>query len=169
MNGKGTSKFVKGLLFEWLKIIEDNDTLDQIIEQVEARRKSLRKEQKIERFANLIDQYRQLQKRHAHGTVLYLIKPLPRKDAGPLPMQNSKPKVSQRNEMKRYNERMQVKFWQWQPKKKTLWVTVPWKTGIEKYGENFIPMTIRDIKAYQPSRTETDIRLRELVRQGNAK
>jgi len=163
VNPRGTSKFVKQLLDEWLKIITDSATLDQIVAQVEARRKQLRIESKEQAVQRLLDEYKLLQNEFAPGAVtLNLIKPLSRPEDGPLPPSSLMPPPKrQRNEYKRWQERMQVKFWMWQPRKKRLWVLVAWKTRYTRKGHNFLPLSMKDIKVHQPSRTEADIRLKQ--------
>lgn len=155
MKRKGTSKFVEDLIENWLNEVTDPAVLDQIIAQVEARRKKLLIETSDERDKKLIANL----KDYKRGDTLYLLQPFPGSyDTGPLPARNKA--TMSKAQLKEYNERMRCTFYQWQPRKKRLWVTVPWKTSHQQFGLNFISMSIGNIKKYQPSRTETEIRLR---------
>jgi hypothetical protein len=143
---QGTSKFVIELLNNWVNEITSEDTLNQLQIAIEARRASLRVEVKDNAVENCIAQYQSLHKSKTTGTTLYTIMPLPIK-------KGDKSKYARNEQL-----RMSCTFWQWKPRKKLLWVVVPWQTGRNHFQHEFICLNMADIKRFQPSRTETNIR-----------
>lgn len=145
---QGTSKFVIELLNNWVNEITSEDMLNELQVAIEARRASLRVEVLDHAVENCIAQYESLRKSKTTGTTLHTIMPLPIKTT--------------EDDMSKYarieQTRTRCTFWQWQPRKKLLWVTVPWPTGRKHFDHDFICMTMNDIKKFQPSRTETNIR-----------
>ena len=149
MKRKGTSKFVAELVTGWLKEIRDPAILDDFEKMIKERRAMLMVETDKDRKERVVADL----KKCKPGDILFLMKPLPQISE----------KRNSAIHFKKYVEddnRMQCKFWQWQPRKKLLWVTVPWKTGREHYGSNFVVLALRDINRLEPSRTETEIRMK---------
>jgi hypothetical protein len=144
---QGTSKFVTELVTNWLKEIRDPATLDDFEKMIKERRAMLMIETEDERKEKIIAHLKDCKQ----GDTLYLVKPLPR------------PAAIVTTAAKKYADdanRMQCKFYQWQPRKKILWVYVPWTTKRQHYKKNFVKLEIRDIKRLEPSRTEAEIRLK---------
>jgi len=133
-----TSPWVAELLDAWLKDINDNDVLDQFIKQIQKRKAELYRESEAAAFERLFKTYKDLK----HGDVVWTIKPL---CSAPSPKGNKwkwhKAKVN--------------KFF---PRKKAMWLQVPWKTKDEKWGKYFIYLTYAELKSFQPSRTEPGLR-----------
>jgi len=146
---KGTSQFVAELVTNWLKEIRDPDTLDDFEKMIKERRAMLMIETENERSDKLVEDLKQCK----FGDTLYLMKPLPMISE----KRNSAAKFAK---YARDENRMECKFWKWHPRKKMLWVYVPWKTTRKHYDKNFVLLTVSDITRLQPSRTERDIRLK---------
>ena len=149
MKTQGTSKFVTELITDWLKQIRDPAQLDSFEKLIADRRKSLAVETDAERNAKLVGHLKDCK----YGDVLYLMKPLPK----PTRHLNTKAVFT------KYSEdmnRLKCKFYAWQPRKKLLWVTVPWKTDARKDEVNFKCLHVSDIHRLQPSRTEAETRLK---------
>ena len=147
MKRQGTSKFVTELVTNWLKEIRDPATLDAFEKLIDERRGMLMIETDAVRKTKILDALKNCKS----GDVLHLMHALP------------KPAAIVTTAQKQYREeimRMKCKFHQWQPRKKILWVTVPWPTSRKHYGKNFIKLEVNDIYRLEPSRTEREIRLR---------
>ena len=165
MKRQGTSQFVKELITNWLKEISNPTILDEFEELIKQRRKMLMIIDKDEREMHLLAALKDCKS----GDTLYLMKALP-KPATSLKTDDAGTRLQKKYAtagtrlQKKYavaENRMQCQFWQWMPRKKILWVTVPWTTSRKiKWGYNFIRLNVRDIKEFEPSRTETDIRLK---------
>jgi len=156
MKRKGTSKFVAELIENWLKEIRDPDVLNQIEQQVIERKAMLMIETTEQQAQRCIDSLPNCKS----GDVLHLMEPLPCPSLAD--QKNDKKRAFVREEM----NRMKCKFWQWMPRKKILWVTVPWVTRRDNYGKYFLKLEMRDIAKLQPSRTEREIRLK--LKQGRS-
>lgn len=150
MKKQGASKFVTELVTGWLKEIRDPAILDDFEKMIKERRAMLMIETNKERDDRLIADL----KKCKSGDTLYLMKPLPQ-------ISEKKNSAAKFAKYAHDDNRMKCTFHQWQPRAKRLWVYVPWKTSREHYGKNFILMTVSDIKRLQPSRTETEIRLKQ--------
>jgi len=147
---KGTSKFVVELVTNWLKEIRDPAALDDFEKLIRERRAMLMIETDKERKSRLVSDLKNCKT----GDTLYLMKPLPQISE----------KLNPQQKFAKYahdDNRMQCEFWQWKPRLKDLWVTVPWVTSRKHYGKNFILMSVKDIHRLEPSRTERDIRLQQ--------
>lgn len=146
MKRQGTSKFVTELITNWLKEVRNPAVLDDFEKLIKERRAMLMIETQDECNANLIDALT----RCKHGDKLYLTQPLP--------------KVLRKFEADdniKYREavnRMTCTFYAYQPRKKLLWVSVPWRTANTDKRGNYIRMKHHDIFRCQPSRTEVELR-----------
>jgi hypothetical protein len=151
-----TSPWVAELLDTWLKDITDNDVLDQFIKQIQKRKAELYRESEAAAFERLWKTYKDLK----IGDVVWTIKPL------------CSAKSPKGNPWKWHK----AKFNKFFPRKKAMYLQVPWKTKIKQHGKYFIYLTHHQLKSYQPSRTEPDVRERkrnrsmetaEQIRRGN--
>ena len=148
---QGMSVFVSELVTGWLKEIRDPATLNEFDKLIKERRAMLM----IETHKEMGDRLVANMKNCKSGQTLFLSKPLP----------NISEKMNPQQKFAKYlldDNRMECKFWQWQPRKKLLWVTVPWKTSREHHGQNFILMTVKDIHRLQPGRTEVELRTHQV-------
>ena len=148
MKTQGTSKFVSELVTTWLKEIRDPAVLDSFEKLIADRRKSLAVETDAERNEKLIEALA----RCKYGDVLYLMKPLP--------IDNM---IATKKDMEKYmsfDSREKCKFYAWQPRKKLLWIMVPWKTKRSSDGRNLIMLKVPNIHKFQPSRTEASTRIK---------
>lgn len=150
MKRQGTSKFVAGLIENWLKEIRDPEVLNQIERQVIERKAMLMIETTEEQAQTCIDALPQCKV----GDVLHLMHALP------VPSLSIQKNDKQRAFVREDMNRMKCKFHQWQPRRKILWVTVRWTTRRQHYQKNFVKLELRDIQKLQPSRTEREIRLK---------
>lgn len=132
------SDFVENLLENWISEIEDTDKLDVIQQKLDLRRFELEQASLIVIRERLLDEYDRIRK-SKQCPDLFTVKPLPiDRD-----LWRNKNKIVDLHK---------CRFWQWQPRKKILWVSVDWFTGRTHYGENFLALTPEYIDIYQPSR-----------------
>lgn len=132
------SEFVEELMKNWIDQIEDTAKLDVIENLICARRFELEQAQTIVIRERLLDEYDCIRKTK-QAPELYTVKPLPID------------RNHWMNKGKPFDTHV-CKFWQWQPRKKLLWVAVDWYTGRSHYGENFLALDLEHIDIYQPSR-----------------
>jgi len=127
---------VQELLQEWVSQITSAETLDHLVRVIMKRKKDLHLLSDKEKIARLIATYKDIE----YGEVLWLKEPYGIPPAALDP--------------KRRRKYQRVKFYSYQPRKKLLWVTLPWLPADKRT----VPMRMRDIERYQPSRTEPEIR-----------
>jgi hypothetical protein len=151
-----TSPWVAELLDTWLKDIHDTDVLDQFIKQILARTAALYREGEDAAFERLWKTYKDLK----YGDVLWTIKPLCSATA------------PTGNKWKWHK----AKFNKFFPRKKAMYIQVPWKTKVERDGRYYIYLNHHKLQSFQPSRTEPALREKkrnrsmdtaEQIRRGN--
>lgn len=133
------SEFVETLLENWIEEINDIDKLDVIQSKLDVRRFELQQQSNIVIRERLLDEYDRIRKNKSCPD-LFTVKPLPFD------------REHWRNRDKTGLDLHKCRFWQWQPRKKILWVTVDWFTSHTHYGENFLALSLEYIDLYQPSR-----------------
>lgn len=133
------SEFVENLLETWIAEIETSEKLDAIQQKLDVRRFEIEQSKSIVIRERLLDEYDRIRKQKA-APDLFTVKPLPID------------KACWQNRNKKGADLYKCRFWQWQPRKKILWVSVDWFTGRTHYGENFLALNLEYIDLYQPSR-----------------
>jgi hypothetical protein len=138
------SEFVEELLHNWIEQIEDTAKLDVIQNAIDLRRFKLEQESLVVIRERLLDEYDCIRK--AKGTPdMFTVKELPID------------REHWQNRGKPFDT-YKCRFWQWQPRKKILWVAVDWYTGRSHYGENFLALNTEYIDLYQPSRYDRRVK-----------
>lgn len=140
-----TSDWVSGLLDEWIKQIDSEDVLDQIDLKLKRRRAQLKKLTKEYEFEQLLKTY----KSYNHGDTVWTLEPLTRR------------RIEVGEDKWKWHKAI---FWQYQPRKKIMWLAVDWVTPHKHRGKYFISLNKQELFQYQPSRTEPDVRARALRR-----
>ncbi len=143
---QGTSKFVRDLVTAWLHEITSPEILDEFEKLITDRRKTLLIETIGEEYAKVVAGLKECK----IGNTLYVVKPLPIKTT----------EDDMSNYARMEHTRLKCTFWQYKPRKKILWVTVPWPTAQKHHGQNFICLSSHDLKMFKPSRTEVEVRVR---------
>ena len=131
--------WVQDLLQNWINQITSESTLDHLLLMIQKRKLKLQIVSADEQIDRLIASYKEC----SHGETLWLIEPYGSHSAVPM---------SDKDKLKY----QRVKFHCYQPRKKLLWLILPWLP------RNRATVRFRraDIERYQPARTEPEVRKR---------